>query len=44
MATQYDNIGTSYNEMRKLPLSKLSDYNVRLAVAPFIKGAKVLER
>ena len=43
MSTQYDNIGTSYNEMRKLPLSKLSDYNIQVAVAPFIKGAKVLD-
>ena len=43
MAAQYDNIGTSYNEMRKLPLSRLSDYNIQLAVAPFIKQAKVLD-
>ena len=43
MATQYDNIGTSYNEMRKLPLSKLSDYLLQVAVSPFIKGARVLD-
>ena len=43
MTSQYDNIGTSYNEMRKLPLSKLSDYILQVAVTPFIKGAKVLD-
>ncbi|KAL8787326.1 MAG: hypothetical protein Q9195_007821 [Heterodermia aff. obscurata] len=43
MSTQYDNIGVSFNEMRKLPLARLSDYNVQEAVSPFIKGAKVLD-
>ena len=43
MSTQYDNIGASFNEMQKLPLARLSAYNVQVAVSPFIKGAKVLD-
>ncbi|KAG7009762.1 hypothetical protein G7Y79_00001g000340 [Physcia stellaris] len=43
MATQYDTIAASYNEMRKLPTAKLVDHNVKVAVSPFVKGAKVLD-
>ncbi|MCJ1449747.1 hypothetical protein MMC28_000075 [Mycoblastus sanguinarius] len=43
MSTQYDEIGTSYEEMRKLPAAILQDANVEAAVAPYIKGAKVLD-
>ena len=43
MSSQYDDIGATYEEMRKLPISKLQDANVKAAVAPFIKGAKVLD-
>ena len=43
MSTQYDDIGAAYEEMRKLPISILQDANVEAAVAPFIKGAKVLD-
>lgn len=43
MATQYDDIGISYNEMRQLPGAKLIDQNVKTAVSPYIEGAKVLD-
>ena len=43
MPTQYDDIGATYEEMRKLPIAILQDANVEAAVAPFIKGAKVLD-
>ena len=43
MSTQYDDIGATYEEMRKLPISILQDANVEAAVAPLIKGAKVLD-
>ena len=43
MSTQYDNIGATYEEMRKLPVAILQDVNVEAAVAPFIQGAKVLD-
>ncbi len=43
MSTQYDDIGATYEEMRKLPITTLQDANVEAAVAPFIKGAKVLD-
>lgn len=43
MSTQYDDMGAAYEEMRKLPISVLQDANVEAAVAPFIKGAKVLD-
>lgn len=43
MSTQYDSIGTSYDEMRKLPIANLQDHNVQEAVIPYIKGAKVLD-
>ena len=43
MSTQYDDIGATYEEMRKLPISVLQDANVEAAVVPFVKGAKVLD-
>lgn len=43
MSTQYNDIGATYEEMRQLPISKLQDANVEAAVAPLIKGAKVLD-
>ena len=43
MANQYDSIAAPYNEMRKAPAAKLVDHNVKVAVSPFVKGAKVLD-
>lgn len=43
MSTQYDDIGATYEEMRNLPISILQDANVEAAVAPLIKGGKVLD-
>ena len=43
MSTQYDDIGATYEEMRKLPITILQGANVEAAVAPFIEGAKVLD-
>lgn len=43
MTTQYDDIGATYEEMKKLPVAKLEHANVEAAVSPFIKGAKVLD-
>lgn len=43
MANQYDNIAAPYNEMRKVPAAKLVDHNVKVAVSPFVRGAKVLD-
>lgn len=43
MVNQYDNIAASYNEMRKVPAAKLVDHNVKVAVSPIVKGAKVLD-
>lgn len=43
MSAQYDDIGATYEEMRKLPIAILQDANVKAAVAPFIKGAKILD-
>ncbi|KAL8932841.1 MAG: hypothetical protein Q9211_006101 [Gyalolechia sp. 1 TL-2023] len=43
MTSQYDNIGTLYDQMRKTPAGKLTDYNVQRAVTPYIQGAKVLD-
>jgi SAM-dependent methyltransferase len=43
MSTQYDNIGTQYNYLKTLPIAKLERVNVRDAVAPYVKGAKVLD-
>ena len=43
MSTQYDTIGASYNEMMKLPAAHIQDYNFHKAVAPYAKGAKILD-
>lgn len=43
MSTQYDAIGASYEEMKKLPAAQLEAYNFRKAVALYVKGAKVLD-
>ena len=43
MATQYDNIGATFNEMRKPPISKLIDHILQAAGSPFVQGAKVLD-
>lgn len=43
MSTQYDTIGTLYNDMKSLPAAKLERANVRAAIAPHIKGARVLD-
>lgn len=43
MSTQYDTIGATYEEMRKLPAAQLQDYSFRKALAPYMKGTKVLD-
>ena len=43
MSTQYDKIGTSYDEMRKLPVKLLEAANVKEAAKPYISGARVLD-
>ncbi|KAL8938930.1 MAG: hypothetical protein Q9211_002981 [Gyalolechia sp. 1 TL-2023] len=43
MSTQYDKIVAPHNEMRKLPGEVLETYNMQQAVAPYIKGANVLD-
>lgn len=43
MSTQYNTIGTRYNDMKALPAAKLERANVHEAVAPYISGAKVLD-
>ena len=43
MQPQKQDLGTSYEEIRKLPVTLLQDANVEAAVAPFIKDAKVLD-
>lgn len=43
MSTQYDKIGPVYNELKSLPASGIERVNVRDAVAPHVKGAKVLD-
>ena len=43
MSTQYDDIGSAYDEMKKLPVAILECGNVKSALAPYIKGAKVLD-
>ena len=42
MQPQEQDLGATYEEMRKLPVTLLEDANVEAAVAPFIKDAKVL--
>ena len=43
MSTQYDDIGASFDEMHEIPAANLCDYNFQAAVAPYVKGAKVLD-
>ena len=43
MSTQYDAIGTRYNDMKALPAARLERANVHKAVAPHVCGAKVLD-
>ena len=43
MSTQYDDIGSAYDEMKKLPVAILERENVKAALAPHIHGAKVLD-
>ena len=43
MATQYDDIGATYNELRKQLGARYTDYNFEVAAAPLVKGAKVLD-
>ena len=42
MPPQKQDLGATYEEIRKLPVTLLQDANVEAAVAPFIKDAKVL--
>ena len=42
MQSQNQDLGFTYEEIRKLPVTLLQDANVEAAVAPFIKDAKVL--
>ncbi|KAL9013473.1 MAG: hypothetical protein Q9173_001829 [Seirophora scorigena] len=43
MSTQYNDIGTLYDEMRKLPVATIEHDNVQAAVTPYIMGANVLD-
>lgn len=43
MSTQYDDIGTSYDEMKKLPVAFLERENVEAAIAPYIENATILD-
>jgi ubiquinone/menaquinone biosynthesis C-methylase UbiE len=43
MSTQYNAIGTGYNDMKSLPAARLERANVHRAVAPHVSGAKVLD-
>lgn len=43
MSTQYDNIGAAYNELKTLPRARIERINIRDAVAPYVKGARVLD-
>ncbi|MCJ1366211.1 hypothetical protein MMC16_005337 [Acarospora aff. strigata] len=43
MATQYDAIGSSYNPVNDLPSAHVALANVRRAVEPLVKGARVLD-
>jgi toxoflavin synthase len=43
MSTQYDNIGTAYNDLKALPAARMERISVRDAVAPYVKGARVLD-
>jgi ubiquinone/menaquinone biosynthesis C-methylase UbiE len=43
MSTQYDAIQAPYDEIRKSSIALIERANVREAVAPFIKDARVLD-
>jgi SAM-dependent methyltransferase len=43
MSTQYDNIGISYDGMKKLPVAPIEAVNVKEATKPYISGARVLD-
>ncbi|KAL9001073.1 MAG: hypothetical protein Q9188_005540 [Gyalolechia gomerana] len=43
MSTQYNEIGTLYDEMRKLPVAVIEGDNVQAAISPYIKGANILD-
>jgi SAM-dependent methyltransferase len=43
MPTQYDNIGTAYNDLKALPVARIERISVRDGVAPYVKGARVLD-
>ncbi|KAI4202624.1 MAG: hypothetical protein LQ350_002417 [Teloschistes chrysophthalmus] len=43
MSTQYDSIVEPYEEFRKAAFARLENYNIRQALAPYIKGAKILD-
>ena len=43
MSTQYDNIGAVYDDVKGLPVGRIEHINVRDAVAPYVKGARVLD-
>jgi len=43
MAAQYDSIQASYDEIRKASIALIELQNVQDIVAPFIKGASVLD-
>lgn len=43
MSTQYNTIGTRYNDMKALPAAKLERSNIHEAVAPYVSGANVLD-
>ncbi|KAL9593456.1 MAG: hypothetical protein Q9219_007545 [cf. Caloplaca sp. 3 TL-2023] len=43
MTTQYDHIGTLFDQMRTLTPARLAHDNVRAALAPYVNGAKTLD-
>ncbi|KAL8640991.1 MAG: hypothetical protein Q9228_002145 [Teloschistes exilis] len=43
MSTQYDSIVEQYDEFRKKVGTRLENYNIQQALAPYIKGAKILD-
>ena len=43
MSTQYDDIGTAYGDLKTIPAARMERVNVRDAVAPYVKGARVLD-
>jgi len=43
MSTQYNAIGTRYNDMKALPAVKLERSNTKEAVNPYVQEANVLD-